>query len=75
MSRRSLPVLLLLLLAIALGIGWLVRTVTSDAPIAPAAVESLAEGPRRAPGEEIARQIRAASAEPAERNGRYEIRA
>src|SRR6187399_1383596 len=30
-----------------------------------APVESLAEGPRRAPGEEIARQIRAASAEPA----------
>src|SRR5262245_19714469 len=28
MSRRSLPVLLVLLLAIALGIGWLVRTVT-----------------------------------------------
>ena len=39
-----------------------------------AAEESLADGPRRAPAEDIARQIRAASGQPAERNGRYEMR-
>jgi hypothetical protein len=40
-----------------------------------AAVETLAMGQRRAPREDIERQIRAAFATPAERNGRYEVRA
>jgi|SRR5579871_3864206 len=31
------------------------------------------EGPRRSPREDVLRQIRSASSEPAERNGRYEI--
>jgi aminodeoxyfutalosine synthase len=39
-----------------------------------AAVDDPAAGPRRAPREEIERHIRMAFAEPAERNGRYEIR-
>lgn len=37
-------------------------------------VDTLNLGPRRAPVEDIARQIRAAAAVPAERNGRYELR-
>lgn len=36
-------------------------------------VDTLLLGARRSPAEEIARQIRAAGATPAERNGRYEI--
>jgi 2-iminoacetate synthase ThiH len=39
------------------------------------AADSQELGPRRAPSEDIARQIRAASAIPAERTGRYEPRA
>lgn len=39
-----------------------------------AAVNSLSLGPRRAPREEIERQIRAAFADPVERDGRYETR-
>jgi len=39
-----------------------------------AAVETLELGPRRAPREDIARQIRAAFADPIERDGRYETR-
>jgi aminodeoxyfutalosine synthase len=36
------------------------------------AADDLTFGPRRAPREEIRRQIRSAGAVPAERNGRYE---
>jgi hypothetical protein len=38
-------------------------------------VDTLSLGPRRSPREDVERQIRAAFAEPAERNGRYEVRA
>jgi aminodeoxyfutalosine synthase len=39
------------------------------------AVDTRQLGPRRSPREDIARQIRAAVAEPRERDGRYEVRA
>jgi aminodeoxyfutalosine synthase len=39
-----------------------------------AAVDTLGLGPRRAPREDIERQIRAAAAEPVERDGRFESR-
>jgi aminodeoxyfutalosine synthase len=40
-----------------------------------AAVDTLSLGPRRSPREDVERQIRAAFAEPVERNGRYEVQA
>jgi aminodeoxyfutalosine synthase len=48
-------------------------TVGADDVDAVSAEDDLSEGRRRAPLEEIRRNIRAASQEPAERNGRFEI--
>jgi aminodeoxyfutalosine synthase len=47
-------------------------TVGADDVDAVSAVDDLSEGPRRAPLEEIRRNIRAAGLEPIERNGRFE---
>ena len=38
------------------------------------ALDAVGLGPRRSPAEDVRRQIAAAFAEPAERNGRYELR-
>jgi 2-iminoacetate synthase ThiH len=48
-------------------------TVGADDVDAVSAEDDQAQGPRRAPLEEIRRNIRAAGLEPVERNGRFEV--